>query len=85
MERGGDALVPGEDVEWLDDLAEGTAALDAWDYAFAQVLDTTLEAADEAGRRPASTWTWRATVSPWSWSCFSARGQEFSSRSCPRA
>jgi len=48
VERGGDTLVPGEDVEWLDDLAEGTAALDAWDYAFAQVLDTTLEAADEA-------------------------------------
>jgi hypothetical protein len=48
VERGGDTLVPGEDVEWLDDLA-GSAALDAWDYAFAQVLDTTLEAADEAG------------------------------------
>mgnify|MGYP001447841629 CR=1 FL=1 len=27
--------------------ARETAALDAWDYAFAQVLDTTLEAADE--------------------------------------
>lgn len=48
VERDGGTLVPGEDVEWLDDLAEGTGALDAWDYAFAQVLDTTLEAADEA-------------------------------------
>jgi hypothetical protein len=48
VERDGDTLVPGEDVEWLDDLTEGAAALDAWDYAFAQVLDTTLEAADEA-------------------------------------
>ena len=45
--RDGDTLVPGDDVEWLDDLTEGSAALDAWDYAFAQVLDTTLEAADE--------------------------------------
>ena len=47
VERDGDTLVPGEDVEWLDDLA-GSAALDAWDYAFAQVLDTTLEAAGQA-------------------------------------
>lgn len=47
VERDGDTLVPGEDVEWLDDLAGG-AALDAWDYAFAQVLDTTLEAAGQA-------------------------------------
>jgi hypothetical protein len=47
VERDGDTLVPGDDVEWLDDLTEGTAALDAWDYAFAQVLDTTLESADE--------------------------------------
>ncbi len=48
VQRDGDSLVPGEDVEWLDDLAEGTVALDAWDHAFAQVLDTTLESADEA-------------------------------------
>ena len=47
VERDGDTLVPGEDVEWLDDLAGG-AALDAWDYAFAQVLDTTLAAAGQA-------------------------------------
>ena len=47
VERDGDTLVPGDDVERLDNLAEGTAALDAWDYAFGQVLDTTLEAADE--------------------------------------
>jgi hypothetical protein len=47
VERDGDSLVPGEDVEWLDDLGAGTDALDAWDYAFAQVLDTTLEAADD--------------------------------------
>lgn len=47
VERDGDTLVPGQDVGWLDDLTEGAAALDAWDYAFAQVLDTTLEAADQ--------------------------------------
>ena len=47
VERDGDTLVPGDDVEWLDDLTEGATALDAWDYAFAQVLDTTLEAADK--------------------------------------
>jgi hypothetical protein len=51
VERDGDTLVPGEDVEWLDDLTEGAAALDAWDDAFAQVLDTTLEAADQAEPR----------------------------------
>ena len=28
---------------------DGAAVLDAWDRAFAQVLDTTLEAADQAG------------------------------------
>ena len=48
VQRDGDTLVPGDDVEWLDDLTEGAAALDAWDFTFAQVLDTTLEAADEA-------------------------------------
>jgi hypothetical protein len=47
VERDGDTLVPGDDVEWLDEFTEGTAALDAWDYAFTQVLDTTLETADE--------------------------------------
>jgi hypothetical protein len=45
VERDGDTLVPGDDVEWLDHLTEDAAALDAWDYAFAQVLNTTLEAA----------------------------------------
>ncbi|MDQ2812505.1 MAG: hypothetical protein M3Z75_11710 [Actinomycetota bacterium] len=46
VEQDGDTLVPGDDVEWLDDLAGDVAALEAWDYTFAQVLDTTLEAAD---------------------------------------
>ena len=50
-ERNGDALVPGDDAERLDDLADGAAALDAWDYVFGQVLDTTLEAAGETGPR----------------------------------
>ena len=47
VDRDDDALVPGDDVEWLDDITEDAGALDAWDFAFAQVLDTTLEAADE--------------------------------------
>ncbi|HEX7161944.1 MAG TPA: hypothetical protein VF223_11995 [Trebonia sp.] len=46
VEQDGDTLVPGDDVEWLDDLAADVAALEAWDYTFAQVLDTTLDAAD---------------------------------------
>ncbi len=51
VERGGDTLLTGDDVEWLDDLTEGAAALDEWDYVLAQVLDTTLEAADQAELR----------------------------------
>jgi hypothetical protein len=42
----GDTLVAGDDVEWLDGLTGDVAALEAWDSTFAQVLDTTLEAAD---------------------------------------
>jgi hypothetical protein len=43
VERDGDTLVPGDDVEWLDEPAD----LEAWDYTFAQVLDTTLAAVDD--------------------------------------
>jgi hypothetical protein len=46
-ERDGEDLAPGEDAGWLDDLADDSDALDAWEYAFAEVLDTTLEAADD--------------------------------------
>lgn len=48
VEQDGDTLIPGDDAEWLDGLADDMAALDAWDYTFAQVLDITLEAADLA-------------------------------------
>ena len=48
VERDGEDLAPGEDAEWLDDLADDSDALDAWEYAFAVVLDTTLEAADDS-------------------------------------
>lgn len=48
VERDGDMLVAGADAGWLDDLGAGVAALEAWDYTFAQVLDTTLGAADPA-------------------------------------
>ena len=49
VERDGEDLAPGEDAGWLDDLADDSDALDAWEYAFAVVLDTTLEAADDPG------------------------------------
>ena len=49
VERDGDDdLAPGEDAGWLDDLADDSAALDAWESTFAEVLDTTLEAADDS-------------------------------------
>jgi hypothetical protein len=48
VERDGEDLVPGEDAGWLDDLADDSAALDAWESTFAEVLDLTLEAADDS-------------------------------------
>ena len=48
VESDGEDLAPGEDAGWLDDLADDSDALDAWEYAFAVVLDTTLEAADDS-------------------------------------
>ena len=48
VERDDDELAPGEDAGWLDDLADDSDALDAWEYTFAQVLDTTLEVADDS-------------------------------------
>jgi hypothetical protein len=46
--RDDEDLAPGEDAGWLDDLADDSDALNAWEYAFAAVLDTTLEAADDS-------------------------------------
>ena len=48
VESDGEGLAPGEDAGWLDDLADDSDALDAWEYAFAVVLDTTLAAADDS-------------------------------------
>ena len=48
VESDGEDLAPGEDAGWLDDLADDSDALDAWEYTFAEVLDTTLEAADDS-------------------------------------
>jgi hypothetical protein len=48
VEMDGEDLAPGEDAGWLDDLADDSGALDAWEYTFAAVLDTTLEVADES-------------------------------------
>jgi hypothetical protein len=46
VERENEDLVPGEDIGWLDDLADDSDTLEAWEDVFALVLDTTLEAAD---------------------------------------
>ncbi|MGD0553533.1 MAG: hypothetical protein ABSA93_00995 [Streptosporangiaceae bacterium] len=48
VEEDGDKLIPGEDIAYLDDLADDERALKAWDYIFAEILDTTLETADES-------------------------------------
>ncbi len=48
VERDGENLAPGEDAGWLDDLADDSHALDAWEYTFAVVLDTTLGAAGDS-------------------------------------
>jgi hypothetical protein len=48
VSRDDDNLAPGEDAGWLDDLADDGDALEAWEYAFAAVLDTTLEVAEDS-------------------------------------
>ena len=48
VERDGEDLAPGEDAGWLDDLTDDSDALSAWEDTFAEVLDTTLEAADDS-------------------------------------
>jgi hypothetical protein len=48
VESDGEDLTPGEDAGWLDDLADDSKALDAWEYTFGEVLDLTLEAADDS-------------------------------------
>jgi hypothetical protein len=48
VERDDDDVAAGEDAGWLDDLADDNDALNAWEYTFALVLDTTLEAADDS-------------------------------------
>jgi hypothetical protein len=48
LEGDGEELTPGEDAGWLDDLADDNDTLVAWEYTFAEVLDTTLEAADDS-------------------------------------
>jgi len=49
VERNGENLAPGEDAGWLDDLADDSRTLTAWEYMFAEILDTTLEAAHDSG------------------------------------
>lgn len=47
VQADGDTLIPGEDVTWLDTSADDVIALQRWDYMFGDVLDLTLEAADQ--------------------------------------
>lgn len=49
VERNGENLAPGEDAGWLDDLTDDGDTLEAWEYMFAEILDTTLEAAHDSG------------------------------------
>jgi hypothetical protein len=51
VERNGEGqdLAPGEDAGWLDELADDSDALEAWEHIFAAVLDTALEAAHDSG------------------------------------
>ena len=48
VETDDEDLAPGEDAGWLDDLVDDRDVLDAWEYTFTVVLDTTLEAADDS-------------------------------------
>jgi hypothetical protein len=48
VESDGEDLTPGEDTGWLDDLTDDSDALEAWEYTFAEVLDLTVEAADDS-------------------------------------
>ena len=48
VESDGEDLTPGEDAGWLDDLTDDSDALKAWEYTFAEVLDLTVEAADDS-------------------------------------
>lgn len=52
-------LVPGGDVAYLDDLADDTRAVNAWDQTFAIILETTLETADETDPIVLNDFNWR--------------------------
>ncbi|HJY99457.1 MAG TPA: hypothetical protein VJ305_01970 [Streptosporangiaceae bacterium] len=48
VELDGEDLAASEDAGWLDNLNDDGDALDAREYTFAEVLDTTLEATDDS-------------------------------------
>src|SRR5260370_20436484 len=48
VEWDGEDLVPAQAAECLDDLTDDSDALEAWEYAFAEVLHTTLDAAADS-------------------------------------
>ena len=65
VESDGEDLTPGEDAGWLDDLTDDSDALGAWEYTFAEVLDTTWR--PWTIRIPSSPpiWTWTGTAPSW--------------------
>ena len=48
VESDGEDVTPGDDAGWLDDLTDDSSALEAWENTFAEVLDLTVEAADDS-------------------------------------
>jgi hypothetical protein len=48
VESDGEDVTPSYDAGWLDDLTDDSAALEAWENTFAEVLDLTVEVADDS-------------------------------------
>ena len=65
VERDGEGLAPGEDAGWLDDLADDSDALDAWEYT--SPWSWTLPWTRRTIRIPSSLAisTWRDTALRW--------------------
>ena len=65
VERDGEDLAPGEDAGWLDDLADDSAALDAWESTFAR--SWTPRWRRRTIRIPSSPpiWSWTGTAPRW--------------------
>jgi hypothetical protein len=85
VDRDDDALMPGDDVCGWTTSPRTPAPWTRGTLPSRRSSTPHWRPRTRGSRRPARTWTSRATVSPWSWTCSSARGPEFPSRGCPRA